>query len=56
MAGLQWKAHDFAVQGRSGVMVALQGTQMVAVPLAEACAEIRGVDPELFGVARTFFG
>ena len=49
-------AADFAVQGRSGVMVALQGTQMVAVPLAEACAEIRGVDPKLFGVARTFFG
>ena len=49
-------AADFAVAGQSGVMVALQGTQMVAVPLADACSEIRGVDPALFDVARTFFG
>lgn len=49
-------AADLAVNGSSGVMVALRGTKMVAVPLVEACSEIRGVDPELFGVARTFFG
>lgn len=49
-------AADLAASGRSGIMVALQGTKMVAVPLADACSEIRGVDPELFGVARTFFG
>lgn len=49
-------AADFAVAGQSGVMVALQGTQLVPVPLADACAEIRGVDPALFDVARTFFG
>ncbi len=49
-------AADLAVGGQHGVMVALHGTRLVAVPLADACAEIRGVDPELFGVARTFFG
>jgi 6-phosphofructokinase 1 len=49
-------AADYAVEGRSGIMVALHGTQMTAVPLADACAEIRGVDPQLFDVARTFFG
>ena len=49
-------AADFAVEGRSGVMVAAKGTQMVAVPLAEAVSEIRGVDPALWDVARTFFG
>ena len=49
-------AADFAVAGQSGVMVALRGTQLVAIPLAAACAEIRGVDPALFDVARTFFG
>ena len=49
-------AADFAVAGQSGVMVALHGTRIVAVPLADACSEIRGVDPELLGVARTFFG
>lgn len=49
-------AADFAVAGRSGIMVALRGTELVAVPLADAVAEIRGVGPELYGVARTFFG
>ena len=28
----------------------------IGVPLAEACAEVRGVDPALLDVARTFFG
>jgi hypothetical protein len=37
-------------------MVAARGTEIVPVPLAEACAEIRGVDETLFGVAQTFFG
>ena len=49
-------AADFAVAGRSGIMVALRGTELVAVRLADAVAEIRGVGPELYGVARTFFG
>ena len=49
-------AADFAVEGRTGVMVAARGTQMVAVPLSDAVAEIRGVDPALWDVARTFFG
>jgi 6-phosphofructokinase 1 len=49
-------AADLAASGASGVMVALHGTQMAAVPLADACAQIRGVDDELFGVARTYFG
>jgi hypothetical protein len=29
---------------------------MVAVPLADACVEIRGVPPSLYDVARTFWG
>jgi hypothetical protein len=37
-------------------MVALKGTEMVPVPLADACAEIRGVDEGLLDIARTFFG
>jgi len=28
----------------------------VPVPLEEACAEVRGVDLELFEIASTFFG
>jgi len=49
-------AADLAREGTFGTMVAARGTQMVAVPLAEACEGIRGVDPELYEVARTFFG
>ena len=49
-------AADLAADGKRGVMVALRGTRIVAVPLADACGEPRGVDPELFEVARTFFG
>ncbi|MBN2114892.1 MAG: 6-phosphofructokinase [Acidimicrobiia bacterium] len=49
-------AADLAADGKRGVMVALRGARIVDVPLAEACVEPRGVDPELFAVARTFFG
>jgi phosphofructokinase-like protein len=49
-------AADAALHGLSGVMVSVQGTRIVTVPLAEASAAIRGVDPALFEVARTFFG
>ncbi len=39
-----------------GKMVALRGTQIVAIPLAEAVAEPRRVDPELYATASVFFG
>jgi phosphofructokinase-like protein len=49
-------AADLATAGDGGMMVALRGAKILPVPLAEACAGIRGVDEELFEVARTFFG
>ena len=49
-------AADLASRGQLGTMVALRGTELVPVPLAEACADVRGVDPALYDVARTFFG
>ena len=49
-------AADLAAREQLGTMVALRGTQLVSVPLAEACADVRGVDPALYDVARTFFG
>jgi len=49
-------ATDLAAAGRFGEMAALRGMEVVGVPLAEACADIRGVDPALLDVARTFFG
>ena len=49
-------AADLAADGASGVMVAVRGTEIVPVPLAKACEEVRGVDESLFSVAKTFFG
>lgn len=49
-------AADLAVAARFGTMVALRGSELVDVPLADACAEIRGVPPALYDVARTFWG
>jgi phosphofructokinase-like protein len=50
------KAADLAAEGQHGVMVAMRNAGIVGVPLAEGCAEIRGVDEELFSVAQSFFG
>ena len=49
-------AVDLAAAGKLSRMVALQGTEMVDVPLGEACEAPRGVDAGLFDVARTFWG
>ncbi len=49
-------AADYACEGKTGVMAALRGAQIVPVPMEEACAEIRGVPDDLYDVARTFFG
>ncbi|MEE9219502.1 MAG: 6-phosphofructokinase [Acidobacteriota bacterium] len=49
-------ACDLALEGRSGVMVALQGTQIVSVSLQEAVASLRTVDAELYQLSSTFFG
>jgi ATP-dependent phosphofructokinase / diphosphate-dependent phosphofructokinase len=42
--------------GRLGVMVALRGNAIVEVPLAEALAAPRLLDPELYETAELFFG
>src|SRR5487761_1198681 len=44
--------HDEAV----GTMVALRGTQIVRVPLAEATRELKLVPPERYAEAEVFFG
>jgi 6-phosphofructokinase 1 len=49
-------AADLAIEGIGGVMVALRNAMIEAVPLDEACAQIRGVDERLFNTAKTFFG
>lgn len=48
-------AADYACEGLTGVMAAVRGADVVPVPMEEACAEIRGVPPEVYDVAETFF-
>jgi 6-phosphofructokinase 1 len=50
------KAADLALAGDFGQMAALHGDDVVAVPLAEATAELKRVPPEWMDVARAFFG
>jgi 6-phosphofructokinase 1 len=49
-------AADFAARGDTKVMAAVAGTEIVPVPLEVACASIRGVPPDHYEVAETFFG
>ena len=43
-------------EGKRGSTVALQGTRIVGMPPADAVGEPRGGGPELFTIARSFFG
>ena len=47
---------NLALAGEFGQMAALQGDDVVAVPLAEATAELKVVPREWYEVARAFFG
>jgi phosphofructokinase-like protein len=50
------EAIDAAHEGDYGKMVALRGTDIVRVPLSEALAEPKLLDPKLFETAEVFFG
>ena len=47
---------DAVATGKWGMMVALQGADIVTVPLAEATKELKVVDPALYAEAEVFFG
>jgi ATP-dependent phosphofructokinase / diphosphate-dependent phosphofructokinase len=49
-------AIDAATDGDFGKMVALRGTEIVRVPLDEALAEPKLLDPTLYETAEVFFG
>jgi 6-phosphofructokinase 1 len=49
-------AIDAVNRGEFGVMVALRGVDIVTVPLEEATAELKTVDPKIYEVAEVFFG
>lgn len=48
-------AADAAREGSFGSMVALQADRIVTVPLEEAVRDLKGVDDQLWDVARQFF-
>jgi 6-phosphofructokinase 1 len=50
------KAYDMARAGEFGRMAALRGLALTSVPLEEAVAQIKPVDPELYAAAEVFFG
>lgn len=50
------KAAEMVREGQWGMMAALRGDAIVAVPLAEALAELKTVPRELYDIAQTFFG
>ncbi len=50
------KAVDLVLAGDFGKMVSLQGNQIRAVPLEEAAGKLKIVDPELYAIAKIFFG
>ncbi len=49
------RAADLALAGETGVMAALRGTEIVAVPLADACTETKPVPASIYEVAAAFF-
>jgi ATP-dependent phosphofructokinase / diphosphate-dependent phosphofructokinase len=49
-------AIDAVHDGAFGMMVALQGTQIVRVPLGEATSQLKLVPPERYAEAEVFFG
>ncbi|MGB9612665.1 MAG: 6-phosphofructokinase [Candidatus Margulisiibacteriota bacterium] len=49
-------AIDLVAEKKWGSMVALRGNEIVNVPLAEAVAKLKTVDPKLYEIAKVFFG
>jgi ATP-dependent phosphofructokinase / diphosphate-dependent phosphofructokinase len=50
------RAVDAVHEGKWGTMVALRGTDIIRVPLADATTELKVVTPELYAEAEVFFG
>ena len=50
------EAIDAASEGDYGKMVALRGTDVIRVPLSEALAEPKLLDPKMLETAEVFFG
>ena len=50
------KAVELVLAGQFGSMVSLQGNKILAVPIEQAIGSLKTVDPELYEIAKIFFG
>lgn len=50
------KAMELVLKKDYGKMAALQGNKVIAVPLETAVSKLKTVDPELYEIAKIFFG
>ena len=50
------RAVELAINGEFGNMVSLQGNKIVTVPLDQRTLTMKTVDPELYNMAKLFFG
>lgn len=50
------KAVELVLAGQFGSMVSLQGNKVLAVPIEQAIGSLKTVDPELYEIAKIFFG
>ena len=50
------KAVELVLAGEFGKMVSLQGNRIMSVPIAEATGKLKTVEPELYELAKVFFG
>ena len=50
------KAVELVKKGDFGKMVALRGTEIIAVPIRDAVSKLKTVQPDYYDMARTFFG
>ena len=47
---------ELVLQGQFGNMVSLQGSKIVAVPLEQGTNALKTIDPQLYDLAKIFFG
>jgi len=50
------RAADLVNEGKFGYMVALRCAEIVTIPIEEALAQPKQVDPQLYEIAKVFFG
>jgi 6-phosphofructokinase len=50
------KAVELVMKKQFGQMASLQGNKIVSVPIEKAVGKLKIVDPELYEMAKIFFG